>query len=475
MKKSDSKQLPLVTTPILGQSPRNNKVTQRDIYTVSRLNKEARSLLEKTFPLIWIEGELSNLARPSSGHLYFSLKDTDAQIRCAMFRNRNMHLRFKPEEGQQVLIRARISLYEGRGEFQAIAEHMEEAGDGALRRAFEQLKQRLNTEGLFDNEHKKSLPDLPKRIGVITSPTGAAVQDILTVLKRRFPAIPVIIYPTSVQGTTASKEIVNAIVTANQRKECDALILARGGGSLEDLLCFNNEKVAYAIYESSIPIVSGVGHEVDITIADLVADQRAPTPSAAAEQLSPDRDEWLSTVSLLGKRLEHRLLTILDQLRKQLTWQLKSLKQQHPGIYLQQQAQRLDNLEQRLIIHQQHYLQQQRSILSNHSMRLQQHAPDHRLQHLHMHCNNLYTRLQQAIKKQLELFNQRLSTPARALDAVSPLATLDRGYTITRRERDNKIIVDADDVIIGEKIETRLANGSLSCKVENINKHNKIK
>lgn len=452
----------------------NNTITQRDIYTVSRLNKEARSLLEKTFPLIWIEGELSNLARPSSGHMYFSLKDTDAQIRCAMFRNRNMHLRFKPKEGQQILIRARISLYEGRGEFQAIAEHMEEAGDGALRRAFEQLKQRLNTEGLFDNEHKKPFPELPKKIGVITSPTGAAIQDVLTVLKRRFPAIPVIIYPTPVQGIAASQGIVDAIVTANQRKECDALILTRGGGSLEDILCFNDEKVAYAIHDSTIPIVSGVGHEVDITIADLVADQRAPTPSAAAELLSPDRDEWTSTVLLLGKRLENGLLTILDQLKQQVTWQLKSLKQQHPGIYLQQQSQRLDNIEQRLMTHQQHYLQRQQSILNNQSMKLQQHAPDHRLQHLSLQCNNLYTRLQQATEKQFLFFNQRLSAPARALDAVSPLATLDRGYAITRRSKDNKILTNADDVIIGEKIETRLANGSLFCKVEKINKRHKI-
>ena len=452
----------------------NNTITQRDIYTVSRLNKEARSLLEKTFPLIWIEGELSNLARPSSGHLYFSLKDTDAQIRCAMFRNRNMHLRFKPKEGQQVLIRARISLYEGRGEFQAIAEHMEEAGDGALRRAFEQLKQRLNTEGLFDNEHKKPFPELPKKIGVITSPTGAAIHDVLTVLKRRFPAIPVIIYPTSVQGTTASQEIVDAIGFANQRKECDTLILTRGGGSMEDLWCFNDEKVAYAIHDSLIPIVSGVGHEVDITIADLIADQRAPTPSAAAELISPDRDEWTSTVSLLGKRLEYGLLTILGQLKQQVTWQLKSLKQQHPGIYLQQQAQCLDNIEQRLMTHQQHYLQRQQSILSNQSMKLQQHAPDHRLQHLSLQCNNLHTRLQQATEKQFSFFKQRLSTPARALDAVSPLATLDRGYAITRRSKDNKILTNADDVIIGEKVETRLANGSLLCKVEKINKNNKM-
>lgn len=444
----------------------NQNPVQRDIYTVSRLNHESRTLLEQTFPLIWIEGEISNLAKPSSGHFYFSLKDQDAQVRCAMFRNRNIHLRFKPEEGQQVLLRARISLYEGRGEFQIIAEHMEEEGDGALLRAFEQLKLKLATEGLFDSAHKKPLPKLAKRIGIITSPSGAAVQDILTVLKRRFPAIPVLIYPTSVQGKAAIQEIVDAIQLANQRKECDVLILARGGGSLEDLWCFNEERVAYTIYESSIPIISGIGHEVDITIADLVADQRAPTPSAAAEQISPDVDEWAYTVTLLGRRMNNTIQDVLNQLKQQLTWLYKSLQQQHPGNYLQQHSQRLDNLEQHLKNYKKHYFRHQWATLAHCFNELQQHTPMHQLNNMNMHCQNLSTRLQQAARQQLALHNQRLAIPARALNAVSPLATLDRGYAITRRKRDNKILQDTDDVKIGEKIETRLARGTLLCNVE---------
>jgi exodeoxyribonuclease VII large subunit len=452
------------------QSSAGNYAAQRDIYTVSRLNQEARGLLEQTFPLIWIEGELSNVSRPSSGHLYFSLKDEKAQVRCAMFRNRNIHLRFKPEEGKQVLLRARISLYEGRGEFQIIAEHMEEAGDGALRRAFEQLKQRLATEGIFDSAHKKPFPELPGRIGIITSPTGAAIQDILTVLKRRFPAIPIIIYPTSVQGEAAAEEISCAIELANQRLECDALILARGGGSIEDLWCFNDERVAYAIHESSLPIICGVGHEMDITIADLVADQRAPTPSAAAELLSPDRDEWLQTISLLGKRLERKIQTVLPQLSQKLAWLHKGLQQHHPGVSLQQQNQRLDGLEQRLHRTSQYYFRNQWAILSQQHSRLQQHTPAHQLKHLNIQCRNLFIRLQQTIKQQLETCGQHLSVPARALDAVSPLATLERGYSIASRKKDNKILRDAGDVKIGEKIETQLARGSLVCNVEKINK-----
>lgn len=451
------------------RSIENQHNVQRDIYTVSRLNQEARGLLEQTFPLVWIEGELSNVARPSSGHLYFSLKDEKAQVRCAMFRNRNIHLRFKPKEGQQVLLRARISLYEGRGEFQIIAEHMEEAGDGALRRAFDQLKQRLATEGIFDSAHKKAFPELPGKIGIITSPTGAAIQDILTVLKRRFPAIPIIIYPTSVQGEAAAREISCAIQTANQRKECDTLILARGGGSIEDLWCFNDERVAYAIHDSSLPIICGVGHEMDITIADLVADQRAPTPSAAAELLSPDRDEWLQTISLFGKRLENKIQTTLIQLGQQLAWLYKSLQQHHPGVDLQQQNQRLDELEKRLHRSSQYYFRTQWAGLSQQHSRLQQHTPAHQLQYLNIQCHNLFTRLQQAIKQQLETCGQHLSAPARALDAVSPLATLERGYSIVSRKKDNKILRSVDGVKIGEIIETRLARGSLVCNVEKIN------
>ena len=303
---------------------------QREVFSVARLNREARAILEGHFPLIWVEGELSNLARPSSGHLYFSLKDEQAQVRCAMFKPRNQLLGFKPDNGMQVLARARVSLYEGRGEFQLIIEHMEEAGDGALRRAFEQLKSKLAAEGLFDAAHKKPLPVLPRRIGVVTSPTGAAIRDILSVLKRRFPAIPVLVYPVPVQGQGAAEKIAGAIRLAAQHGECDVLIISRGGGSLEDLWAFNEEVVARAIYDCALPVVSGVGHEIDFTIADFVADHRAATPSAAAEMVSPDQADWLQQLRGFELRLTQLLRAMLGRNRQQLVWLEQRLQQQEP-------------------------------------------------------------------------------------------------------------------------------------------------
>ena len=284
----------------------------RDVYTVSRLNREAKVLLEGSFPPIWIEGEISNLSRPASGHVYFSLKDAQAQVRCAFFRQHRRLLGITLKDGLHILARARVSLYEGRGDYQIIIEYMEDAGEGALRRAFDALKQRLLQEGLFDVAHKKPLPRLPRRLGIITSPSGAVLHDILTTLRRRFPGIAVLVYPVPVQGEGAAEKIADAIRFAGKRGDCDALILARGGGSLEDLWAFNEEIVARAIYTCTIPIVSGVGHETDFTIADMVADARAPTPTAAAEMLSPDQQEWLAQFA----RFEARLLTgIQGQLR----------------------------------------------------------------------------------------------------------------------------------------------------------------
>ncbi len=279
----------------------------RDIYTVSRLTREVRTVLEHEFGVIWIEGELSNLARPRSGHWYFSLKDESAQSRCAMFRSRNRLLTFDPAEGMHVIARARVGMYEPRGEFQLIVEHMELAGEGALRAKFEQLKRKLAAEGLFDQGVKQELPVWPSRIGVVTSPSGAAVRDIVTVLKRRNPAIEVVIYPSSVQGANAAPELVRAIQTANSRGECDVLIVGRGGGSIEDLWAFNEESVARAIFASDIPVVSAVGHEIDFTIADLVADTRAPTPSASAEICSLESEDIIRAL----EAIEHQLFKAL--------------------------------------------------------------------------------------------------------------------------------------------------------------------
>src|SRR3990172_11056784 len=311
------------------ESPEQPDATQRDIYSISRLNHEVRGMLEADFPMIWVEGEISNIARPSSGHLYFSLKDETAQVRCAMFRTRSRHIGLNPDNGMQVLARARVSLYEPRGDFQLIVEQMEETGDGALRRAFELLKQRLSAEGLFDPAHKIPLPALPRQIGIITSPSGAAIRDILHVLKRRFPALPVLIYSIPVQGASAAPEIARMINLAAQRNECDVLILARGGGSLEDLWAFNEEMVARAIYHCPIPIITGIGHEIDFTIADFAADVRAPTPSAAAELVSPDRAQMLHVVKNVEARLAHLARAMLARQRERLTWLQRRLV--HPG------------------------------------------------------------------------------------------------------------------------------------------------
>ncbi len=273
--------------------PATGATPLREIYSVSRLAREAKAVLEGGFPMLWIEGEISNFARPSSGHCYFTLKDAYAQVRCALFRGSQRTLACVPKDGMQVVLRARVSFYEGRGEFQLVVEHLEEAGEGVLRRAFEALKNRLALEGMFDVARKKPLPQLPRRIGVITSPRGAVILDIITTLARRFPAIAVLIYPVPVQGDGAAAKIAAALRLAGERRDCDALIIARGGGSLEDLWPFNEEVVARALHECPLPVVSGVGHETDFTIADLVADARAPTPTAAAVMLSPDFREWL--------------------------------------------------------------------------------------------------------------------------------------------------------------------------------------
>jgi exodeoxyribonuclease VII large subunit len=439
---------------------------RRDVYSVSRLNLEARLLLEQGFPRLWVEGELSNVSRPSSGHLYFTLKDARAQIRAAMFRTRNQAIRFRPAEGLQVLVCARVSLYEPRGDYQLIVEHMEEAGDGALRRAFEELKRKLDTEGLFDAARKQPLPALPGRIGVITSPSGAAVRDIISVLRRRFPAIPVLIYPVPVQGKEAGGEIANAVRLASARADCDVLILTRGGGSLEDLWPFNEEVVARAIHDCRIPLVSAVGHEIDFTIADFVADQRAATPSAAAELVSPDQTEWLARTAQLSARLENRLRHTLSDRHRQLTWIEKRLQQVHPGQYLRQQAQRLDDLEQRtrfIIIFK---IKQFNNLLNEIHAKLQRHSPAHWLARLDLQQHLLTQRLEVAMHGLLTGNQRRLELACRSLDTISPLSTLQRGYAIVSRLPERRILRQAAMVKPGDRVEARLAEGTLVCTVE---------
>ncbi len=437
----------------------------RDVYSVSRLSQEARKLLEGSFPLIWLEGELSNLARPSSGHLYFSLKDEKAQVRGAMFRNRNQYLRFNPEDGMQVLVRARVSLYEPRGDFQIIVEHMEEAGDGALRRAFEALKERLAAEGLFDETHKQDLPALPHCIGVLTSPTGAAIRDVLSVLRRRFPAIPVLIYPVPVQGREAPPRIASMIRQVSNRKDCDILIITRGGGSLEDLWAFNEEIVARAIHDCEIPVISGIGHEIDFTIADFVADRRAPTPSVAAELASPDQNEWLITLRSAASRLQALERRRREQATQRLDWLGKRLQQQHPGQRLRQQSQRLDDLEQRLKMALRGHMQKARARLAGLRSALPGYSPAHRIEQFGLQCEALHRRLATGMHAQIEAPAKRLAVASRALHAVSPLATLDRGYAIVKRHPDGPIIREAGDLSPGDEVEARLARGGIICTV----------
>ncbi|OOG26168.1 exodeoxyribonuclease VII large subunit [Thioalkalivibrio denitrificans] len=436
----------------------------RDIYTVSRLNQAVQGLLEGSFPLIWVEGELSGVARPASGHVYFTLKDPGAQVRCALFRNRAQLLRFRPADGMQVLVRARVGLYAPRGDYQLIVEHMEEAGDGALRRAFEELKQRLEKEGLFDPARKKPLPRFPRRLGVITSPTGAAIRDILSVLRRRFPGLPVLIYPVPVQGEAAAPAIAEALRTASSREDCDVLILARGGGSLEDLWAFNEEAVARALYECAIPVVSGVGHEVDVTISDLAADVRAATPSAAAELVSPLRDEWLEHVSrqsrLLAERMNRRLrdhLLRLDTLERR-------LRQQHPERRLRDQVQRIDELERRLLLAMDHGLRHRHARLARLTDRLGHRSPALALERLSARREQLTLRLRSAVRQRLDRLDSRLSAAARALNSVSPLATLGRGYSILTTA-EGQVIRDASQVQVHDRVEARLGKGRLSCRV----------
>lgn len=441
---------------------------EREVFSVSRLNQAARLLLEQGLPRVWIEGELSNLARPSSGHLYFTLKDDQAQVRGAMFKSRNQLLRFKPADGMQVLVRAKISLYEARGEYQFIAESMQEAGDGVLQRAFDALKLRLEQEGLFDPAWKIPLPALPTRIGVITSPTGAAIRDVLSVLRRRFPAIPVLIYPVPVQGKDAGREIAAMLQNAALRKECDVLILTRGGGSLEDLWAFNEEIVARAIHACDIPIISAVGHEVDFTIADFVADRRAPTPSAAAELVSPDQQEWLQKMLQLEHRVERNMATRLTAQLQRMRWLTQRLQLRHPGQLLRQQAQRLDDLEQRSRLAIRTYFNKLYSVVENAHANLLQHTPRHRIERCKLQQDALRQRLRVAMHTLVKERQRRFVAACKSLDTVSPLATLERGYAIVNRVGRREILRKASDTTVGAQVETKLAQGSLLCTVDEI-------
>ena len=440
---------------------------QRDIYTITRLNREVRAVLEDSFPpSLWVRGEISNLARPGSGHIYFSLKDKHSQVRCAMFKSANRHLRFPLENGQEVLARAGVSLYEGRGEFQLIVEHMEPAGAGALQQAFEKLKQKLFEEGLFAEDHKQPFPAYPETIGVVTSPTGAAVKDIIQVLGRRYAIAGVIVYPVPVQGEGAAQQIAETIDEANRRGECDVLILARGGGSLEDLWSFNEEVVARAIYGSTIPVVSGIGHEIDFTIADFVADQRAPTPSAAAELVSPDSASLKSTLNNLYSQLHLRITDLLATRLRDVTQLGKRLPR--PTYLLQNMTQRTDDLAIRLRLALDNGIALRRVRLNRFADTLTSRNPLQQLAGYRTKCDVLDRQLQNHLVRNLQAWKKQLDFLTHSLKTVGPLATLERGYSIVT-DKDENIVRRADQLQENAVISTRFSKGSIQSTVDRIN------
>lgn len=438
----------------------------RNILTVSALNREARLLIERSFGAVWVEGEISNLSRPSSGHLYWSLKDANAQVRCAMFRQAARFVDFDLQNGQQVLVRARVSFYEARGEFQLVVDTIEEAGEGVLRRRFEELKRRLKAEGLFDPERKRPLPRVPTRIGVVTSPTGAAIRDVLTALKRRFPTIPVLIYPTSVQGNTAAQEIARTLELADRRGECDVLILTRGGGSLEDLWAFNEEIVARAVAAVRTPIIVGVGHETDFTIAEFVADLRAPTPSQAAELVVPDGAEWRARLRRIAVHLERAAQRRLRHDAQRVGTLEHRLGRCHPGLLLRQQAQRADELEARMHRALTQSVDERRARLATLTSALRARNPKYRVAADAQRCRFAAEHLERTMRQHLERLTHRVTATERALRSLSPLATLERGYAIVARADDGHVVTDSEGVAPGTGIVVRLSRGRLAATVD---------
>ncbi|UPQ81745.1 exodeoxyribonuclease VII large subunit [Pseudomonas knackmussii] len=434
----------------------------RDVLTVSQLNGRARLLLEDVFAQVWVEGEISNLAKPASGHIYFTLKDKNAQVRCALFRQNALRVRQALRDGLAVKVRGRVSLFEGRGDYQLILDNVEPAGDGSLRLAFEALKEKLDAEGLFDAAGKRALPLHPRRIGIVSSPTGAVIRDIISVFRRRAPHVALTLVPTPVQGREATAQIVRALELAD-RGGFDALILARGGGSLEDLWCFNEEVVARAVAACETPIVCAVGHETDVSIADFVADVRAPTPSAAAELLAPSSADVRQRLEGLRQRL---LLRMRDRLHRDAA-RLESLTRRlrHPGERLQQQAQRIDDLEARLLRGIDRRLCAGQERLARLETRLAGQHPGRSLNLLRQRLEHLSSRLPRAMQDTLKGHRQQLQGLAQTLNVVSPLATLSRGYSILLDDR-GQAIRRADQTQPGKRLKARLGNGELDVRVE---------
>ena len=441
------------------------KKDEQSVISVSELNKKAKSLLDKGIPKLWIEGEISNLAKPASGHMYFSLKDEMSQIRCAWFKQRQLQNTLNIVNGSKMLALGKIGLYEPRGEYQFIVEKMEIAGEGDLKRKYEDLKRKLSAEGIFSEENKSELPNLPKRIGVITSPSGAAVQDILTVLNRRFPIIPIIIFPVAVQGEQAAPQIQNALKKANLRADCDLLILARGGGSLEDLWAFNEEIVARAIFDSEIPIISAIGHETDVTISDFTADLRAPTPSGAAELAVPDQHDWIKSIDNISEKINTIITQQINSKSQLSDWINKRLSQSSPMMTVKRQIEKSNNLQKMLsssilqnLSRQEKNIHQLKSNLNEVSPRLKIHTQLSRIKELNQKITSCSDHL-------LEGLNNRIKLASKTLNSVSPLRTLDRGYAIARDAKTKNVIMSADTIEIENDIEVKLAKGEIKVTV----------
>ncbi len=434
--------------------------------SISQLNRRVKTLIEQGITKLWVEGEISNLSRPASGHIYLSLKDDNAQISAAWFRSRQGIQKTDYKDGDRVLAFGQVSLYEARGNYQLIIEKMEPAGEGALKRRFDALKLKLANEGLFDDSRKKDLPKIPERIGIITSPSGAAVRDVLSILRRRFPLIPIIIYPAAVQGEAAPAELIKALSTAERRKECDVIILCRGGGSIEDLWAFNDEMLARAIFECSLPVISAVGHETDFTICDFVADVRAPTPSVAAEIIVPNYSDWLIQLSNLQKRIIRLGQRKLDEKIQEIDWLNRQLISNSPALKLKQQFQDLRESNKRLnsAIKQQvlEYKNLQQTIIN----KLISFSPKSSLQKSISNFHELQQRITTVIKISLSNKNHAVDLLTKALNTVSPLATLDRGYAIVKSESTNKIIYKTSEIEEGDSIRVQLSEGELIATVK---------
>ena len=443
----------------------------QEIISVSEINKRAKSILEENFPFVWIQGEVSNFFSAASGHWYFSLKDETSEIRCAMFTNKNHHITFEPKDGDHLVLNGTLSIFEGRGQYQIIVEHIELAGEGALLKAFEELKKKLQLEGLFDDSIKRQLPTYPKNIAVVTSPDGAVIQDIINVLDRRSPFLDLTVVPTLVQGEKAAPLICDALNKVGKLKKVDVVILARGGGSIEDLWAFNNEEVARAIVNCPTPIISAVGHETDFTISDFVSDLRAPTPSIAAEIISQPYSELIETLEGYQNYISRSVISQIDLQRTQITNLIKRIR--HPGDKLREISQKLDYVETALIQNINQEISFKKNGLNLKDLSLQQNSPQNKIKEAKVYLQNASKDLLKALKLEIERKSTVLAEIVATLQAVSPLSVLSRGYSIISTEPDGKILSSSNQVEIGQTISAILSKGSIKAEIKSKDENEK--